>query len=72
MRHALGELRRLLQGPDASTGVVASVQGDVVKVATRVGLLTLKASGTVTAGDRVTISDGVAKPAPKAGKSYPV
>ena len=72
MRHALGELRRLLTPPEASTGVVVQVSGGMAKIATRAGLITARASGTIGAGDRVAIEAGVAKAVPAATASYSV
>lgn len=72
MRHALGELRRLLAPPAASTGVVVAVSGGMARIATRAGLVTARASGTLGAGDRVAIEAGVAKAVPAATASYPV
>ena len=72
MRSALGELRRLLAPVDASSGVVVSVSNGTVKVATRAGLVTARAAGSLSRGDRVTIAGGVASAAPAASASYPV
>lgn len=72
MRNALGELRRLLAPVDASSGVVVSSSVGTVKVATRAGLVTARAAGSLSRGDRVTIAGGVASAAPAASASYPV
>lgn len=72
MSFALTELRRLLQQDETLIGVVVSVAGAQVRVATAEGALTVSALGSLGIGDRVLILAGVASASPAAKLSYPV
>lgn len=72
MSFALAVLRRLLQQDETLIGVVVSVDGAQMRIATAKGAMTVTASGSTAVGDRVLIRSGIAFAAPFATRSYPV
>lgn len=67
--YPLATLRALIAPSAVRRGVVVSIKGSAVQVATASGLATAQASGLVV-GQSVTVRDGVAYPAAQAGERY--
>ena len=72
MSFALQELTGLLVPEQAIVGVVVSIDGDRVVVATARGAVAARPSGAVLIADRVVIRSGFAERAPVAEVVYPV
>lgn len=71
-RFPLSELKRLLVDSGPVSGIVMSVQGDQVRVATPQGLLTARASSPVPAGSRVLLQNGQAILVSKSIRRYSI
>lgn len=72
MSFALRELSKLLTADSTMLGVVVSVEISMIKVATAKGAMTVKSLETLIVGDRVLISQGLARKAPVAQQTFPV
>jgi outer membrane usher protein FimD/PapC len=72
MSFALRELSKLLTVDTTTLGVVVSVEPSMIKVATAKGAMTVKTLETLIVGDRVLISQGLARKAPVAQQTFPV
>ncbi|PPD34024.1 MAG: hypothetical protein CTY19_05835 [Methylomonas sp.] len=72
MSFALRELSKLLSTDSTVLGVVVSVETSMIKVATATGAMTVKTLETLNVGDRVLISQGLARKAPVAQQTFPV
>jgi hypothetical protein len=66
------EMAGLLSGQGEQTGVVTGFSGDLVVVATERGAVLARPAGTMARGNRVTVRDGWAEPAPVASVTYQV
>lgn len=51
------DLRSLINAPDHQNGLVVSVHGDTVMVATANGIVEASRNGTLTAGDTVIVKN---------------
>jgi hypothetical protein len=72
MSFALRELSKLLASDSTTLGVVVSVDTSMIKAATAKGAMTVRALETLIVGDRVLISQGLARKAPVAQTTFPV
>jgi len=72
MSFALRELSKLLTTDTTTLGVVVGVETAHIKVATAKGAMTVRTLESLTVGDRVLISQGLARKAPVAQKTFPV
>jgi hypothetical protein len=72
MSFALRELAKLLNADSTVLGVVVSVEISIIKVATAKGAMTVRTLETLIVGDRVLISQGLARKAPVAQQTFPV
>lgn len=72
MSFALRELSKLLTADSTVLGVVVSVDTSMIKVATLKGAMTARTLETLNTGDRVLISQGLARKAPVAQRTFPV
>lgn len=72
MSFALADLRRLVQQDDALIGVVVSVDGALVRIATAKGAFATRTDGSISRGDRVLVRNGIASAAPVAKRCYSV
>lgn len=69
-RFPLSELKRLLTDSAPVSGIVVSINGDQVRVATSQGLVTARTTSPVAAGSRVLLQNGQALPVAKPIRSY--
>ena len=72
MSFALRELSKLLNADSTTLGVVVSIETSMIKVATSKGAMTVRTLETLVTGDRVLISQGLARKAPVAQRTFPV
>ena len=72
MSFALQELSRLLAAERPLVGIVVSIDGIQVKVATARGAITARALDTLAIGDRVHLHNGIASRAPTAHQAFPI
>ncbi len=72
MSFALRELSKLLTADSTMLGVVVGVDTSVIRVATAKGAMTARTLETLVTGDRVLISQGLARKAPVAQRTFPV
>ena len=72
MSFALRELSKLLTADSTMLGVVVSVETSMIKLATAKGAMTVRTLETLIVGDRVLISQGLARKAPVAKQTFPV
>ena len=72
MSFALRELSKLLTTDSTVLGVVVSIEPSEIKVATAKGAMTVRTLETLIVGDRVLISQGLARKAPVAQQTFPV
>lgn len=72
MSFALRELSKLLNTDSTVLGVVVSAETSLIKAATAKGAITVKTLETLNVGDRVLISQGLARKAPVAQQTFPV
>ena len=69
-RFPLIELKRLLADSAPVSGIVVSINGDQVRVATPQGVVTARTSSAIQAGIRVLLQNGLAVPVAKSIRSY--
>ena len=72
MSFALRELSKLLNTDSIVLGVVVSVETATIKVATAKGAMNVRTFESLIVGDRVLISQGLARKAPVAQRTFPV
>jgi hypothetical protein len=72
MSFALRELSKLLTADSTMLGVVVNVETSMIKASTAKGAVSVRTLETLTVGDRVLISQGLARKAPVAQSTFPV
>ncbi len=72
MSFTLRELSKLLTTESTVLGIVVSAETSLIKAATAKGAMTVKTLESLIVGDRVLISQGLARKAPVAQRTFPV